>query len=105
MELNREVLDCMKSLRRRLRDELAVDIRMSQPDAVTSMLSACLTSASEETRQLGKRLASYSDQPFETPADEPAPRFQAGRPLLVETPPPPSTSPSVLVYRGQRVHA
>lgn len=47
MELNREVLDCMKSLRRRLREELTVDIRMSQPDAINSMLSACLTSSSE----------------------------------------------------------
>src|SRR3990167_11227618 len=62
MELNREVLDCMKRLRRRLREELAVDIRMSQPDAIDSMLSACLTSTSAETRQ------------------------QAGHPLLTEDP-------------------
>ncbi|SFU01187.1 hypothetical protein [Pseudomonas marincola] len=33
MELNKAVIDCMQSLRRRLRAELAVDIRLSQPDA------------------------------------------------------------------------
>ena len=42
MELNKAVLDCMQSLRRRLREELSVDIRLSQPDAVEAMLLACL---------------------------------------------------------------
>ncbi|WP_425916635.1 hypothetical protein [Pseudomonas sp. GWSMS-1] len=103
MELNREVLDCMKSLRRRLRQELALDIRLSQPDAINSMLSACLTSSNEETRQLGQLLAQYSDRPF-APAG-PAPRTQAGHPLLVEEQAPRPTSDSVRMYRGQRVYA
>ena len=38
MELNKEVLDCMKALRRRLREEQDVDIRLSQPNAVGAML-------------------------------------------------------------------
>jgi hypothetical protein len=105
MELNREVLDCMKSLRRRLREELAVDIRMSQPDAINTMLSACLTSTSEETRTLGQLLARYSDQPFNLTAETPAPRLQAGHPLLVEEPQPKQTSGSLRMYRGQRVYA
>lgn len=105
MELNREVLDCMKSLRRRLREELAVDIRMSQPDAISSMLSACLTSSSEETRRLGQVLARYSDQPFQAKPAEPAPRLQAGHPLLVEDRANRPASSSVRMYRGQRVHA
>ncbi|MGE8496132.1 MAG: hypothetical protein ACN6O6_01380 [Pseudomonas sp.] len=105
MELNREVLDCMKTLRRRLRDELAVDIRMSQPDAVTSMLSACLTSIDDETRRLGQLLAQYSDTPFQTEPAEPAPRFQAGRPLLVEDRSQRPATGSVRMYRGQRVYA
>ena len=45
MELNKAVLDCMQSLRRRLREELSVDIRLSQPDAVETMLLACLPAA------------------------------------------------------------
>jgi hypothetical protein len=104
MELNREVLDCMMSLRRRLREELAVDIRMSQPDAINSMLSACLTSGNEETRQLGQLLAQYSDRPFGEPAI--TPRMQAGHPLLVDDlAQRPPTSGSVRMYRGQRVYA
>lgn len=94
MELNREVLDCMKRLRRRLREELAVDIRMSQPGAINTMLSACLTSSSEETRQLGQLLAQYSDQPFTPATEDSTPRLQAK-----------PTSGSLRMYRGQRVYA
>ena len=103
MELNREVLDCMMSLRRRLREELTVDIRMSQPDAINSMLSACLTSTNEETRRLGQLLAQFSDRPFAEPS--PAPRMQAGHPLLTEDHTPRPATGSVRMYRGQRVYA
>jgi len=99
------VLDCMKRLRRRLREELAVDIRMSQPNAINTMLSACLTSTSEETRQLGRLLAQYSDRPFEPVADGPTPRLQAGHPLLIEEPQARPASGSLRMYRGQRVYA
>ncbi|WP_300655530.1 hypothetical protein [Pseudomonas sp.] len=105
MELNREVLDCMKRLRRRLREELAVDIRMSQPDAISSMLSACLTSTSEETRQLGQLLAQYSDRPFAPASEGSTPRLQAGRPRLIEDPQAKPPSGSLRMYRGQRVYA
>lgn len=56
MELNKAVLDCMQTLRRRLRSELAVEIRLSQPDAINAMLLACLESADESTRELGSTL-------------------------------------------------
>lgn len=105
MELNREVLDCMKRLRRRLREELAVDIRMSQPGAITTMLSACLTSTSEETRQLGQLLAQYSDRPFAPVAEGSTPHLQAGHPLLVEDTQARPASGSLRIYRGQRVYA
>jgi hypothetical protein len=105
MELNREVLDCMKSLRRRLREELAVDIRMSQPDAISTMLSACLTSTSEETRQLGQLLAQYSDRPFASAAESSTSRPQAGHALLDQDPQAKPTSGSLRMYRGQRVYA
>lgn len=68
MELNRDVLDCMKTLRRRLREEQAVDIRLSQPDVINAMLSACLISSDEETRRLGQRLAQFNARPFDQAA-------------------------------------
>lgn len=103
MELNRDVLDCMKSLRRRLREELAVDIRMSQPDAINLMLSACLTSGNEETRQLGQRLAQYSDLPFATP--QATPQVQASQPPQEDEDAQRPASTSLRMYRGQRVYA
>ena len=39
MEFTREMLDCLQRLRRRLRDEQGVEIRLSQPDAVPRMLA------------------------------------------------------------------
>lgn len=61
MEFNKAVLDCMQHLRRRLRDEQHLEIRLSQPDAIQAMLTACLCSGDEVTRELGKQLATYSD--------------------------------------------
>lgn len=101
MELNKAVLDCMQALRRRLREEQAVDIRLSQPDAINAMLSACLSSSDEQTRQLGQRLAELSDSPYSL---APQPRMQAGHPLLLEAARV-TNSGSVRIYRGQRVYA
>lgn len=104
MELNRAVLDCMKTLRRRIREEQAVDIRLSQPDAISAMLSACLASGDEETRRLGQCLAQFSERPFNLAADSAAPGKQASRPLPVEAPGGTRPSGSVRIYRGQRVY-
>ncbi|TBU80835.1 hypothetical protein DNK06_10120 [Pseudomonas daroniae] len=94
MELNREILDCMKNLRRRLREELSVEIRLSQQDVVSAMLAACLTSSDRETRELGLRLAQLSDTPM---AEElPTPRVDNGMP---------HASSSIRIYRGQRIYA
>ena len=112
MELNKAVLDCMQALRRRLREELSVDIRLSQPDAVEAMLLACLRSGDQETRNLGIRLAELSD--FHSPARQSAaaqptrqyrghelPQAAATAPALDEVP----RGHSVHMYRGQRVYA
>lgn len=111
MELNKAVLDCMQALRRRLREELSVDIRLSQPDAVEAMLLACLRSGDRDTRELGIRLAELSD--FHSAASKPAPAHQprqyrghelpetAAAPALDEAP----RGHSVRMYRGQRVYA
>jgi hypothetical protein len=88
MELNREILDCMKTLRRRLREEQALDIRLSQADAVGAMLAACLASSDENTRLLGQRLARCSDQPYDHSAAAERPDRASQR-----------------IYRGQRVRA
>ena len=96
MELNKAVLDCMQALRRKLRAEQALDIRLSQPDAISAMLSACLSSSSEETRELGQRLAQFSDMPFQSPVTI-APIIEVAHTV--------AHSGSVRIYRGQRVYA
>lgn len=112
MELNKAVLDCMQSLRRRLREELSVDIRLSQPDAVEAMLMACLRSSDQETRNLGIRLAELSD--FQQAAAQPAAaqpnRQYRGHELPERAAPAPvqdddARGHSVRMYRGQRVYA
>ncbi|WP_187671228.1 hypothetical protein [Zestomonas carbonaria] len=60
MELTKAVLDCMQALRRRLREEQGVDIRLSQPGAIKAMLTACAESQVDETRALGERLGELS---------------------------------------------
>jgi len=88
MELNKAVIDCMRSLRRRLRDEQQLDIHLDQPDAVTAMLAGCMNSNDELTRELGRQLAAFSDR--------------------LPAPPPPraaSSGATIRIYRGQRVLA
>ena len=89
MELNKAVIDCMRSLRRRLRDEQQLDINLNQPDAVSAMLAGCVRSNDELTRGLGRQLAAFSDQ-------LPAPVLPPARN---------SGSATVRIYRGQRVLA
>lgn len=117
MELNKAVLDCMQALRRRIRDELCVDIRLSQPDAVEAMLMACLRSSDQETRNLGIRLAEMSDFQGQAKATEPAAPTQQYRghvrsidsvtSAVSATPVAHEEAPrgSVRMYRGQRVYA
>jgi hypothetical protein len=93
MEFNKALLDCMQTLRRRLRDEQQLDIRLSQPDVITAMLTACLCSSDETTRELGRQLAVYSDMP---------PPVEA-KPSLAERSK--DHVPSVRIYRGQRITA
>jgi len=89
MELNKAVIDCMRALRRRLRDEQQLDIHLNQPDAVVAMLAASMRSNDELTRELGRQLAAFSDKL--PPAPPPA------RPA--------NSGPAVRIYRGQRVLA
>ena len=60
MEFTRELLECMQKVRRRLREEQTVDIRISQEGALSRMLAACAASPVDETRSLGERLSELS---------------------------------------------
>ena len=60
IELNKAILDCMRELRRRLREEQALEIQYQQSDAIERMLRACADSSCEETRHLGERLSELS---------------------------------------------
>lgn len=60
MELTREILACMQHIRRQLRKELALDIHISDRDAVPRMLECCAQSTSAETRALGEHLGELS---------------------------------------------
>lgn len=104
MELNKAVLDCMQTLRRRLRSELAVDIRLSQPDAIEAMLVACLRSSDMETRALGQRLAQFLDSQDNLPTATPRVKatVEVVRPLAQLDS---QARGSVRMYRGQRVYA
>ena len=100
MELNKAVLDCMQTLRRRLRAETGEDIRLSHSDALPRMLQACHASRSTESRALGRQLAQLSGHslPVEPPSRPSSP------PPASSTALPPSGT-TVRIYRGQRVYA
>ncbi|MFV3414054.1 hypothetical protein ACQCLI_21305 [Pseudomonas nitroreducens] len=72
MELNKAILDCMRELRRRLREEQALEIHYQQSDAIERMLRACTDSACEETRQLGERLGELSGVKLPRMVQEPS---------------------------------
>ncbi len=60
MELNKSLLDCMRAVRRRLREEQALDIHFQQRDAIAGMQAACARSGDATTRELGLRLGRLS---------------------------------------------
>jgi hypothetical protein len=68
MELTREIIACMQTIRRRLRAETGLDIRISQPDAINQMLTACAASVSAESRRQGERLSQLSGLGVPPPA-------------------------------------
>ncbi|MNZ87328.1 hypothetical protein D3C78_1061810 [compost metagenome] len=110
MELNKAVLDCMQTLRRRLRDELGADIHLNQSDAVSALLGACERSDSVRTRELGEELARLcAPQPAPAAQEERAQPLYRGQevPATAE----PAAAPAapeerqVRIYRGQRVYS
>ncbi|MBS7663759.1 hypothetical protein I0D00_17680 [Pseudomonas lalucatii] len=104
MELNRELLNCMTALRRRLREEQALDIHLNQADALDAMLCACLASNDEDTRRLGQRLARCSERAFEPRAGQSNDRGQAPPAAPDGAPGARPAAATLRIYRGQRVY-
>lgn len=102
MELNKAVLDCMQTLRRRLREELGAEIHLNQSDVISALLAACARSESLQTRQLGEQLNQLCGMPtsVETARGQPS---QRGQTLADDDPEPPSGERQVRIYRGQRI--
>ncbi|MFR0691361.1 hypothetical protein ACLUTX_18345 [Enterobacterales bacterium AE_CKDN230030158-1A_HGKHYDSX7] len=72
IELNKAILDSMRELRRRLREEQALDIQFQHSDAIERMLRACAGSTCEETRQMGERLSEVSGVKLPRVVQEPS---------------------------------
>lgn len=71
MEYSKAYFDCLTALRRRLRQEQGLTIRLDETDAIPRMLVASLRSSEAETRELGERLAALSG--VQLPAELPQP--------------------------------
>lgn len=56
-QFNRGTLECLTTLRRRIKQDLGVTIRLAEPDAVERMLELSTASDSAEMRELGARLS------------------------------------------------
>lgn len=106
MELTKPVLDCMQSLRRRLREELGADIHLNQADVVSALLEACERSDSIQTHRLGEQLAQLCGVlPSAKPVrSQPLYRGQVPSPQLAEVSPVAADERQVRIYRGQRVY-
>ncbi|WP_022962835.1 hypothetical protein [Halopseudomonas pelagia] len=113
-QFNRSTLECMTALRRRLKQELGVIVRLSDVDAVEHMIRLSRDSRLGDIRELGLRLADMT-----TPTAEPELATPLGQGAIASRqrllhqapstdfdPPPPSRqdeSAPVRIYRGQIV--
>lgn len=108
-QFNRGTLDCMTALRRRLKQDMGIVIRLAEPDAVERMLQISRDSALDDIRELGMRLSGLL-APLADPEEAvlaqgaiAARRYQPRetRPVEVNDEPSPTASTSVRIYRGQ----
>ncbi|MFT6431798.1 MAG: hypothetical protein ACJATR_002927, partial [Halopseudomonas sp.] len=66
-QFNRSTLECMTILRRRLKQELGITVRLSQEGAATEMIRLSATSTQEDLRELGQRLSGMVAEEPERP--------------------------------------
>ena len=106
MELTKPVLDCMQTLRRRLREELGENIHLSQEDVISALLEACERSDSIQTHRLGEQLAQLSGRLPSGAAtrSQPLYRGQIPNPQRTEAAPAAVDERQVRIYRGQRIY-
>ncbi|MNZ97294.1 hypothetical protein D3C78_1165220 [compost metagenome] len=104
MELNKAVLDCMQTLRRRLREELGAEIHLNQSDVISALLAASERSDSPQTRQLGEQLAQLCGMPSAAEAARGRSMYRgqtlATAPAAAEAG---AEQRQVRIYRGQRI--
>lgn len=105
MELNKATLDCMQTLRRRLREELGTDIHLNQSDVISALLAACARSDSVQTRKLGEQLAELAGTSTAAEPERSVPLYRG------QIPAPEAAGASeaseerqVRIYRGQRIY-
>ncbi|MFO7706251.1 MAG: hypothetical protein R6V43_14150 [Halopseudomonas sp.] len=73
-QFNRSTLECMTALRRRLKQELGITVKLSDVDAVEHMIHLSQHSHLEDIRELGLRLADMT-----TPERAPQLEMQLGQ--------------------------
>ncbi|WP_373185979.1 hypothetical protein [Halopseudomonas sp.] len=110
-QFNRSTLECMTVLRRRLKQDLGVTIRLSEEGAAEQMIRLSATSTENDIRELGQRL---SDMITVTPEPDQQAAFGQGaiasRQRRMQEITPRETAPAltgapsaVRIYRGQVV--
>ncbi|WP_304641298.1 hypothetical protein [Pseudomonas sp.] len=109
-QFNRVTLDCMTALRRRLKQDQGVVIRLGEPDALQRLVEASQNSADDVIRKLGSQLADLI-RPSAPPESEPAMgqgaiaarqyHARTSRHTLEPESVPVSSGTSVRIYRGQ----
>lgn len=111
-QFNRSTLECMTILRRRLKQDLAITIRLSESGAADAMIRLSATSQQEDIRELGQRLSAMiatEPEPAQLPAFGQGAIASRQWEARQTTPPEtttshPSPAPSaVRIYRGQVV--
>jgi len=108
-QFNRGTLDCLTTLRRRIKQDLGVTIRLAEPDAVERMLALSASSDSSEMRELGARLMGLIAPPphaeneaiLAQGAIASRQYHQRGSRSMEPATEPATQSTSVRIYRGQ----
>lgn len=108
-QFNRGTLDCLTALRRRIKQDLGVTIRLAEPDAVERMLALSTASDSAEMRELGARLmgliappAQHENEAMLAQGAIASRQYHQRANRAIEPSAEPATpSASVRIYRGQ----
>ncbi|SDR92836.1 hypothetical protein SAMN05216421_0584 [Halopseudomonas xinjiangensis] len=106
-QFNRGTLDCMTALRRLLKQDTGVVIRLAEPDAIERLLQLSHDSQRADIRELGLRLSNMLEPLAGVEDGGRAQGAIASRRYRVARLPDPATevpapaSTSVRIYRGQ----